>query len=116
MAHYTFTRSTASASALTVNYSVAGTATSGSDYTALSGSVNIPANETTATVTVNPINDRLLEGDETVTLTVASGSDYNVGTPSSATGTITDDESAILSIASTSSVTEQDGAQNIGVT
>ena len=40
---YTLTRTGATTAALTVNYTVAGTATAGSDYTALPGSVVIPA-------------------------------------------------------------------------
>ncbi len=41
---------------LTVDYTVAGTAVAGTDYTALSGSVVIPAGQTTATITVTPTN------------------------------------------------------------
>ena len=40
---FTVTRTGATTAALTVNYAVAGTATAGSDYTALAGSVTIPA-------------------------------------------------------------------------
>jgi hypothetical protein len=43
-------------------------------------------------VTVNPTGDATLEPDETVTLTVVAGTGYDIGSPSSATGTITNDD------------------------
>ena len=43
---YTVTRTGATTAALTVGYTVSGTATAGSDYPALSGSVTIPAGAT----------------------------------------------------------------------
>src|SRR5439155_742019 len=65
-------------------------------------------------------NDRLLEGSETVDLKL-----QNLGNPSHVsaslgviahTSTISDDESATLSIDMTDSVTETGGGQNVGVT
>ena len=53
-----------------MSYSVSGTATAGSDFTALSGSVTIPAGDTSATVTVSILEDVLIEGDETLVLTL----------------------------------------------
>ncbi len=60
---------------LVVNYSISGTATSGADFTPLSGSATIPANATSVLVTVFPVNDSIPEGVETIimTLTPASG-------------------------------------------
>ncbi len=70
---FTVTRSGALTSALTVAYTVSGNAAVGADYASLSGSVTIPANQASATITVTPLSDSLAEGDETVTLTLASG-------------------------------------------
>ncbi|MBX9802944.1 MAG: IPT/TIG domain-containing protein [Caulobacteraceae bacterium] len=95
---YTVTRSAASTSSLTVNLNTSGTATSGTDYTGAVATVVIPANATTATVTLNPTADATIESDETATLTVVSGSGYNVGTSSSATGTILNDDLPSLAI------------------
>jgi hypothetical protein len=65
------------------------------------------------------VNDRVLEGSETVHLTLqnlnGSAVSRALGNTSNVT-TISDDESATLDIAATSSVTEQGGAQNVGVT
>src|SRR4051812_17201504 len=52
--------------ATTVTYTVSGTATAGVDYYALSGSVTIPQGQSGALIWVTPIQDSLLEGNETV--------------------------------------------------
>ena len=64
---------------LTVNFTVGGTATSGSDYTAIGTTVTFAAGSATATKTVSVIDDSLVEGDETVMVTLASGTGYTVG-------------------------------------
>jgi len=107
---YTVTRSAASASPLTVNLTTSGTATSGTDYSGGVALVTIPANATTATVTIDPTVDGTVEGNETVILTVAAGAGYVVGVPASATGTILNDDVPSASITvSPASVVENDG-------
>ena len=91
---YTVTRSVTSASAFTVNLTTGGTASSASDYTGSVSSITIPANTASATVTINPTADVFVESNESVILTVAAGSGYTVGSPASATGTITNDDAA----------------------
>jgi YVTN family beta-propeller protein/parallel beta-helix repeat protein len=73
---------------LPIGYTVTGTATAGNDYTALSGSVTIRAGETTATIVVTPVNDGVVEGDETVVATLSPDPGYGLGAPASATVTI----------------------------
>ena len=71
-------------SALTVHYTIpgAGTATNGSDYNSLSGTVEIPANQPSATISITPILDGDdEEGDETVYLALSTDPAYQVGTP-----------------------------------
>ena len=51
---YTVTLNHASAFATTVNFTLAGTATSGTDYAAITGSILIAAGATTGTITINP--------------------------------------------------------------
>ena len=100
---YTFTREGSTAAALTVNFSVGGTATFNTDYTqtgaatfnATSGTVIIPVGSSTATVTLDPTTDTTVESDETAILTVVAGTSYDVGTPASATGTITNDDTDV---------------------
>ena len=95
---YTVTRSLNLSSPTTVNITTSGTATSGTDYTGGASTVTIPANATTATVTIDPTVDGTVEADETVTLTVAAGSGYTVGAPASATATILNDDLPNLAI------------------
>ena len=78
-ATFTLTRNGPATTVLTVPYTLGGTATSGADFTAPSGSVTFADGETTATVTISPIADALIEGDETVTLNIAPGTDYMAG-------------------------------------
>jgi len=93
---FTVTRMGSTASALTVYFAVSGTATSGSDYSSIGTSVTIPKKSASAAVTVTPINDTLVESDETVVVTLSTNAAYTVGTPSSATVTITSDDIASL--------------------
>lgn len=90
---YTFTRAGITANALTVNYLVSGTAANGLDYGAIGTSVSFAPGATTATVTVDPLADTLGEFNETVVLTLASGAGYSIGSASTATGTIVNDDS-----------------------
>ncbi len=97
---YTFTRTGNITNALTVNFGVGGTATLGNDYTqsgatsftSTLGSVAFGAGVTTTTLTIDPTADKTIESDETVALTLATGTGYTVGTTTAVTGTITNDD------------------------
>src|SRR6185369_1603528 len=65
--------------------------------------------------TVNPETDSTVEPDETVALTLAAGTGYNVASPSSATGTIINDDTDVSVAVSPASVAE-DGATNLTYT
>lgn len=88
---FTITRTGGTTAALTVNYRAAGTATSGLDYTALPGSVTIPAGQPSATVTVTPLNDSIGEGTETVELNLLGSTNYDLYMSFSAVVEIQDD-------------------------
>jgi hypothetical protein len=55
---------------LTVAYAIGGTATNGTDYSALPGTIEIPAGSASAAVLINPIADGLTEDIESVALTL----------------------------------------------
>jgi outer membrane lipoprotein-sorting protein len=58
--------------------------------------ISIPAGDLTRTVTIDPTADLIYEGNETVIATIASvsgGNGTTIGTPDSATVTITDEQS-----------------------
>ncbi|MFM6479711.1 MAG: cadherin domain-containing protein [Microcystis panniformis] len=94
---YTFTRTGVTTDALTVNYTVGGTATFNTDYTqtgaasftSTTGTVTFAAGSSTATVTIDPTADTNVEDDETVVLTLASGTGYAAGTTEAVVGIIT---------------------------
>ena len=110
---FTVTRSLNLSSPTTVNITTSGTATSGVDYVGGVATVVIPANATTATITLNPTVDGVVEPDETVILTVAAGTGYTVGAPASATGTILNDDVPTATIAVSPAAVAEDGAANL---
>ena len=83
---FRFTRNDVAATPLTVTYTITGTATNGTDYVLLTGSVIIPANVSFVDVRVTPKADIFLnEITETVIVTLVDGVDYDLGSPSTAT-------------------------------
>jgi hypothetical protein len=82
-------RTGSTAQSLVVALVVGGTATNGVDYTMLPGSITIPAGSSSVPVTLAGKTDGLIEGNETVLLTIGPGA-YAIGSASTATGTITD--------------------------
>uniref|UniRef100_UPI00307636EA beta strand repeat-containing protein n=1 Tax=Oryzifoliimicrobium ureilyticus TaxID=3113724 RepID=UPI00307636EA len=89
---YTVTLSATSSTPTTVNLTRSGTATVGTDYSGAVSSVTVPANVTSASFPITPVADTTVEPDETVIYQVASGSGYSIGSPSSATATIVNDD------------------------
>lgn len=95
---YTFSRTGSTDYPLTVHFTLEGsTANYGSDYTIVSGtsaarSVTFTAGSATAAVVVAPVADAEIEGDGGVIFTIATGSNYIIGSPNQATGTILDDD------------------------
>ncbi|MTJ48840.1 LamG-like jellyroll fold domain-containing protein [Dolichospermum sp. UHCC 0259] len=86
----------APAEGLTVNYQLAGSATSGTDYNSIN-TITVAPGETSVVIPIYPINDDIAEGDEQVTITLQEGTDYTLPTlPSqiSATLNIIDDDKA----------------------
>lgn len=116
---YTFTRNGATTLALPVNFTVGGTATLATDYTvsgadtflAASGTVTIPIGQASATVTLTPVEDVLVEGSETAILTVVAGTGYTP-TGTAATGTITDNDTATIGYAAATSTIGEGGVSN----
>src|SRR5439155_222492 len=85
----------ASKNDLTFHYATAdGTATAGSDYQAASGTLTIPAGQTSGTITVLVNGDTIPEPNETFRVYLSSPTNANL-TIGYATGTIVDDEPRI---------------------
>jgi uncharacterized protein (DUF1800 family) len=78
---------------VTVTFTLSGTAVSGTDYASpVSLSATIPLGADETTVTFAPLADALVEGDETIIVTLQPGAGYTLGTTTTATLTISDDD------------------------
>ncbi|WP_203225088.1 putative Ig domain-containing protein [Xanthomonas phaseoli] len=110
---YTVTLSQTNSSPTTVNLTRSGTATSGTDYTGTVSSVVVPANATSVSFSITPVADTTVEPDETAIFSVASGTDYSVGNPSSATATIVNDDFPVATITVSPASVYEDGAPNL---
>ncbi|MBV6814665.1 putative Ig domain-containing protein [Xanthomonas campestris pv. passiflorae] len=110
---YTVTLSQTNSSPTTVNLTRSGTATSGTDYTGAVSSVVVPANATSVNFSITPVADTTVEPDETAIFSVASGTDYSVGNPSSATATIVNDDFPVATITVSPASVYEDGAPNL---
>ncbi|QEL14969.1 DUF4394 domain-containing protein [Limnoglobus roseus] len=110
---FTVTLSGASATPVTVMIDTAdGTATAGSDYTALVGqTITFAPGETSKTVTVNVTGDTTFESNETFTATLSAPVGATLAADT-ATGTITNDDTA--PVVSINNVTQAEG--NTGTT
>ena len=93
---FTISRAGDNSEALTVNYSVAGTATPGSDYAALTMSVVIPAHADSVTLPVTILDDPDAEVDETVVVSLTADLAYQLTQASTATVYISSDETLPL--------------------
>lgn len=80
------------ADALTVRYSVSGSATAGSDYNTLSGQVSLPSGVSSAAIDVVLIDDTAVETTEQVTVTLLADASYKIGSPNSAAVNIIDND------------------------
>ena len=89
---FTVTLSAPASSTVTVNYATAnGTAVSGKDYIATSGSITFLAGEVSKTLTVSVVGDLIFESNETFTVSLSGASGASI-TSGTATGTITNDD------------------------
>ena len=113
---------TGTSSGLSVSYSVSGTATAGSgnDFTIQnSGSLMVDGGASGGTITVTINDDSSNESAETVILTLTDGNGYTLGSTTSHTLTISDNDTSSQPAASfalaSSSVEEDAGAQYVRV-
>lgn len=98
--------SRAATKAVTVGYSTSNgtaTATAGQDYTATTGTLTFAPGTTTQQIKVKVAGDTTVEPTETFTVTLAAPSGATLGT-AAATGTITNDDTAVVVTAPTISI------------
>jgi len=119
MATITVSRTGLSSGAVGVHYATSdGTATAGVDYTAVAGDLAWAANDMAdKTFTIPVATDALIEGDETVILTLTDPTGgATLGVQNTAVVTLADDVSAIAFSTSSYNVNENGGAVTITVT
>lgn len=85
--------------ALTVNYTLGGSATAGVDFASPGGAVTILAGAASAWVTIDPLDDATAEDAETIVLSLSASPAYDVAAPSSATVTLADDDAPVVAFA-----------------
>jgi methionine-rich copper-binding protein CopC len=79
---------------VTVTLGFDGTATNGTDYTPSATSITISANTLSGSMNLIGIADALVEGNETVVVAIASAPGVAIGSPSTVTANIVDDDAA----------------------
>jgi len=91
----TVTKTGSTSNSFSVNYATAnGTAASGSDYTAGSGTITFAAADTAKTITIATINDVAVESAETVLVNLSSATGGATISDSQGVGTINDNDVA----------------------
>lgn len=88
---------------LLVDYELTGSAANGEDFEALTGTVLFEAGQASATITLQPIDDRDIESLEDVTLTLLASGDYELDSETSATATIESDDRNLVTLEATDS-------------
>lgn len=112
---YTFTRVGYTTAALTVKYALTGTATKGTDFDDLTGSVVIPAGKASVDLVVKTKQDTTFEGPETVILTLSTDDAYQLDTEKkAATATITDDDKTTVSLVASDVTANETGRNTSG--
>jgi hypothetical protein len=81
-----------STKAISVNYSVGGTANNPADYTLSGNTLTFAPGQTSAVQTITIVNDTTSESDETVVLTLGTPTNASLGGISQQTVTIVDDD------------------------
>jgi uncharacterized repeat protein (TIGR01451 family)/CSLREA domain-containing protein len=115
--NFTVTLSATSNQPVSVNYATSdGTAIAGSDYTATSGTLTIPASSTSGTITVNVLGDVVYEPNETFTVTLSTPVNASITTGSAMGTIVNDDPQPALAIDSPSQAEGNSGTTNMPFT
>jgi outer membrane protein OmpA-like peptidoglycan-associated protein len=112
----TLNLSAPSQQAITIPFAVSGTATASIDYSITASPVVIGAGGTSATIVLTPIDDAIIEDDETVVVTLGTPIDATVGATSSETVTIIDNDGPMTVALTTAAQTASEGSGTVTVT
>lgn len=107
---FTFKRTGSTAASLNLAVAWSGTATSGSDYTALPATVNIPAGQSSVAVNVTPINDSVIEVPEDIVATISTSSAYvRDASATTAAVSLSDDDAPLVTVAAVDALASEAG-------
>ncbi|MEG4622018.1 DUF4347 domain-containing protein, partial [Microcoleus sp. M2_D2] len=113
----TATASNAVTSPQTVDLGITGTGITASDYSLSGTTVTIPAGQTTGTVTFTVVDDALIEGTETATLTISNPSaGIFLGTTTTQNIAITDNDFLTVNLSVSPTTGTEAGTTSITVT
>ena len=119
----TFTRSGATTNSLTVNAAKGGTSVAGDVGSPVvvggiwnGSTVTFNAGSSTVTITYSIVDDALVEGTETLTMTLSAGTGYTVGSPSSSTSSIADNDAATQPTVTVAATSGSEGGSPIVIT
>jgi len=101
--------------AVSVNYSITGSANPGSDYVVLSGSTTIPAGQNSVDIPVVVVDDVIFEPTEDVTLTLTSAAGYNVASLNASASVQILDNEPVVQISSNGNLAEPSTKEQITV-
>ena len=110
---FTFSRFGTTNTAVTIAYTISGTASNGLDYAAITNFMVLPAGQTTVTLPILPLHNGIVKGPVTVTLTLLAATNYYLGTPVSGTVTIDDDLPMLTIAAMVTNVLEGSGSNGV---
>ena len=110
---FSFPAGYSSAQPIVINYTLQGSAVSGVDFTGASGSVTIPAGTGSTSLTLNVVDDAIVEGDEAIELNVTFVSNGLAMVNTFEKLTIADNDNAIVSLNGPVTITETNSGTTI---
>ncbi len=76
---FTFTRSGSTDDPVTIFYTISGSAENDTDYTQINNSIIIPTGLSSTKLFITPVDDEIVEGNETVQITILANANYEIG-------------------------------------
>lgn len=110
LGRFLLTRTGATTAELTVNVQTTGTAGDADFDPTPPATLTFNAGQATTSIAFHALQDTVREGTETLTMTVASGAGYLVGSSPSATLSIVDDDVPAVNVTATDAVATEAGA------
>ncbi len=99
----------------TIALSYGGSAVQGTDYTRPAGNIVVPAGQTSVAVQIPTVTSNVVEPNKILTVSLAPSPSYLVGSPSSATVTITSQVLPTLTLTSNTTTLAQGGAASFTI-